>query len=456
MKKDEFHIALDQVTDMDWLKNKFFSNPKQRLELKKGDIILRQGDQNDKIYFVESGKLSGYYQITDGEEMKLFSTKPGMIAGIYSFFSHSGHSYTTVKANKDTVVYYLDKSQIPGDGDEDYTLFLKHMLPVIVNEIYLRQMILKQSEQDKQLAMEKLLQSEKLATLGQLSAGLAHELNNAIGVIQNKTMWLTEHLRQFFRGRPDHSSFQFFDNGLTKGQSLSSSEIRSRKKLLVEKIKIKESQAKKLAKMDLSEEELNFISRRRSEDFIDEVNYFWEAGIALHDMNIAARHTTHVINSIKELGKPTRDEQEDCDIQVCIYKALTLLSSMLKNIEVELNLTPGLSIYANRGKLVQVWVNLIKNAAESLTHTQTESPKIILSKVIDEVINIEITDNGPGIKPGLTDTIFQPNVTTKVDGISFGLGLGLSIVQRIIVEAGGTISVESVPGQTTFKILIPK
>ncbi|MFY0625539.1 MAG: cyclic nucleotide-binding domain-containing protein [Reichenbachiella sp.] len=457
MKKDRFHIDLDQLTDFDWLKKTFFSDPDQRIELKKGDIIMHQGDQNDKIYFVESGKLSGYYKVGEGEKMKLFSTKPGMIAGIYSFFSPLGHSYTTVKANEDSVVFYIDKSQVPNDGDEEYSLFLKHMLPVIVNEIYLRQMTLKQSERDKQIAMKKLIQSEKLATLGQLSAGLAHELNNAIGVIQNKTTWLTDHLRQFFGGQQDHGAFQFFDNGLKKGQSLSSSEIRSRKKVLMDKIKVKDSQAKRLAKMDLTDEELNFISRRRSENFMNEVHYFWETGIALHDMNIAAKHTTHVINSIKDLGKPIQDHMTNCDVSVGINKALTLLTSLLKYIEVELDLEDGLTVFTNKGKLVQVWVNLIKNAAECLTHEKTENPKIsISSKTIHGMIDIKIIDNGPGIKPEIMDTIFQPNVTTKVDGISFGLGLGLSIVQRIIVETGGTITVESVPGNTAFKILIPK
>lgn len=457
MDKDKANIDSNQLDDMVWLKAKYFSNPDQRLELKAGDIILHQGDSNDKIYYVESGKVYGHYKVGEGESMKMFSTRPGMIAGIYSFFSHDGHSYTTVSAVEKTVLYYIDKSQIPKEGEKDYTLFLKHMLPVVVNEIYLRQMLLKQNEREKQLAMNKLIQSEKLATLGELSAGLAHELNNAIGVIQNKTIWLTEHLRAFFGAREDHGSFQFYESGLTKGQSLSSIEIRKRKKKLVEKLKIKESQAKRLAKMDLTEEELSFIGRRRSEEFINEVNYFWETGIALHDMNIAARHTTHVINSIKDLGKASKGIHRECDIAETIGKSLTLLSSILKDVEISLETSPGLIVNCTDGKLVQIWINLIKNATESLEHSKTPYPKItIVAKRIDGEISIRITDNGPGISKQLLPTIFKPNVTTKVDGISFGLGLGLSIVQRIIVEEmGGSIDVDSKPGHTTFKILIP-
>ena len=456
MDKDIPHIDLEKLTDIEWLRTKYFSDAKQKLKLKKGEAVLTQGKKNDKIYFVEKGCLSGYNTLEGGEEIRLFSTRPGMIAGIYSFFSHDGHTYTTVRADEDSVVYFAKKSQIPKENDPDYVLFSKHIMPVIVNEIYLRQMLLTKSIQEKQATMNKLIKSEKLATLGQLSAGLAHELNNAIGVIQNKTVWLTEHFKSLFGKKKEFEAFRFFDNGLEKGQTLSTSDIRKRKRKLVDKLKLKESDARKLARIDLSDEELTFISRRRSADFINEVNNFWDTGLALHDMNVAAGHTTHVIQSIKELGRPQQIRKAKVNISETVNKSLALLGSMLKNIELEIKLDEKAEVKCHEGKLVQAWLNLIKNAAESLTLSKTPEPKILISvKQLDKKVEIRIKDNGSGIEKELLPTIFQPNVTTKVQGISFGLGLGLPIVHSIIDDLDGTIDVTSKPGNTTFKFSIP-
>ncbi len=456
MDRNMRHIELAELTDMKWLRKKYFSSPDQRVTLKKGDKVLTQGKKNDRIFFVEEGILSGYNSLEGGEEIRLFSTRPGMIAGIYSFFSQDERSYTTVKADEDSVVYFVKKSQVPEEGDPEYPVFMKHMMPVIVNEIYLRQMRLMQSTREKHNAMNKLIQSEKLATLGQLSAGLAHELNNAIGVIQNKTIWLTENFKSLFGKKKEFEAFRFFENGLEKGQTLSSMEIRKRKRKLVDKLKLKESDARKLARIDLSEEELTFLSRRRSGDFINEVNNFWDTGLALHDMNVASSHTTHVITSIKELGKPHQDRLTSVNLSDTINKSLALLGSMLKHVELVLELDDSQFVNANEGKLVQVWLNLVKNAVESLINSKVKDPKINISvKRINGMTGIDIIDNGPGIKKELLPTIFQPNVTTKIEGISFGLGLGLPIVHTIINDLNGTIDVSSEPGNTIFKIQIP-
>jgi hypothetical protein len=71
------------------------------------------------------------------------------------------------------------------------------------------------------------------------------------------------------------------------------------------------------------------------------------------------------------------------------------------------------------------------------------------------MVTVSITDNGPGIPENLRDKIFQPSFTTKKEGLSFGLGLGLSIVQKIVETYRGGISVESRPGRTTFTVQIP-
>ena len=84
------------------------------------------------------------------------------------------------------------------------------------------------------------------------------------------------------------------------------------------------------------------------------------------------------------------------------------------------------------------------------------NPKLIIKSAHnDKYIMVSVTDNGPGIPKDIMNKIFEPSFTTKVGGLSFGLGLGLSIVQRIITEHDGKITVTSEPEKTIFTVSIP-
>ncbi|MEP1780301.1 ATP-binding protein [Reichenbachiella sp.] len=449
-------IALSELTDLNWLKKNFFSNEDQKLELQAGDKVTTQGEINDKMFFVESGSTSGYFKPADGEEFKVFSTGSNMIVGIYSFFSHNNCSYTTVKANEDTIVYYVRKDQIPSRDTSEYCLFLEHILPVVVNEIYLRQMLTINSISEKESAVKKLFEHEKMATLGQLAAGLAHELNNAVSVIQSKTDWITQHMKEYMGEKDSKGLYPFFLKSLEKGQTLSSAEIRNRKEEIQQLLDLRESAARKLAKMNLTEEEINTIGLKENQDLIQRLGYYWDAGLALHDINLAATHTSHVVQSIKELGAANRNDTRNFNLLTSIKKTLSLLSNVLRNTELTIDVEEDILLSGREGDFMQVWVNLIKNAAESLSSAQLSKPEIVVSaKTQGDWINVSIADNGIGIDEESMSKIFQPNYTTKVSGLSFGLGLGLSIVQKIVTIYGGNIRLECNSGWTNFIVELP-
>lgn len=455
MKENQRNLS--ELPDTDWLKKEIFSNTNQRLSLKKGETLLHQHQTNDRLYFIDQGHLIGYYPSDSDSDLEIFNSTPRMVVGIYSFFSTSSQSYTTVIAQENTELSYIMRSQIPTEFHPNYIKFMEHIVPVLVNEIYLRQMMVVKKAEEKQLTIKKLLQSEKLATLGQLAAGLAHELNNAIGVIHNKTLWLTHQMKDYVKSKNGDDHYRFFIRGLEKGQTISSDEIRRRKKVLISEIGLSQKAAKKIAKFNLSETEIKLITDKRDETYINQANECWETGLALHDIQIASSHTTHVIKSIKDLGARNRDNTEQCDLRLTIKKALSLLSNPVKQVNVNVEVEKGLFMLAKEGDLIQIWINLIKNALESLINSRTLLPQInIQSENNHDSYTIKIIDNGPGIPEGLLTKIFRPNVTTKIDGLSFGLGLGLSIVQKIIQSYNGNITVESKPQNTVFKVQFPK
>jgi C4-dicarboxylate-specific signal transduction histidine kinase len=307
-----------------------------------------------------------------------------------------------------------------------------------------------------QSALKKLYQVEKMASLGRMAAGLAHELNNAIGVIQRNTEWLSERSLDYIQHTANPSMFNFFEKGLKEGQTLSTIEIRKQKRELEKKYVLTTTADKKLATAGLSEKSLKPFADEL-EKHAERIHYFFETGLALHDMMIAANHASRVVQSVKELGASSNPQiMRETDINKTLREAVSLLKRRLEKIKVDLQLKELTPIMSNPGELVQIWVNLIKNAAESMNNDPTVNGVLkIRSQERGKKIIIKISDNGPGIPPDLLPIVFQPNITTKVQGLSFGLGLGLPIVERLVEKYGGIIDVKSTKGNTTFTIEIP-
>ena len=131
---------------------------------------------------------------------------------------------------------------------------------------------------------------------------------------------------------------------------------------------------------------------------------------------------------------------------------------MTQDVEIELDLADLPSINANRGELVQIWTNLIKNACDAMRGPRDEDtppPRIdIRSWRADGTACVQITDNGPGVPESIVSKIFDPAFTTKKTGLSFGLGLGLSIVQRLVTDYGGQGKLVNLTGGATFRVTL--
>ena len=151
-------------------------------------------------------------------------------------------------------------------------------------------------------------------------------------------------------------------------------------------------------------------------------------------------------NSHMESGPPRK-----IDLHHSINNSLLVLSHKLKNIVVTTEFDPAMpTIMARNGELYQVWTNLIDNAIDALEGMGKIN---IRTRRDREIAEIKVEDNGPGIPAEIVSQIFEPFFTTKQEGL--GTGLGLEIVQRIISQHGGAISVESRPGTTRFTVRLP-
>ena len=206
----------------------------------------------------------------------------------------------------------------------------------------------------------------------------------------------------------------------------SSEDARAKRKEYEQKIKgLSSSQARHLAKTGIDPEVLQGIIQKKP-DVADKIYDLWETGCTLYDMQVAARHSTHVVRSVKQLGVTEHEWSNDVNVNDTVDEALIIVKNLTKRVNTSVELDPALPhTEACHGQLVQVWINLIKNAVESLIHSETSDPKLhILSSASASTIEVRISDNGPGIPKKIIKRIFEPSFTTKVGGTLFRVGTG--------------------------------
>lgn len=243
-----------------------------------------------------------------------------------------------------------------------------------------------------------LVQSEKMASLGQLVAGVAHEINTPLGALR--------------------SNVDLFMRSVEKVKTIFSTP---------EKIQEVERHPE-LARLLQNIEQLNTINKTATE-------------------RIKA-----IVNSLRSFARLDMAELDVVDIHEGLENTLTLVHHELKNrieIHKDYGNIPPIKCYPN--KLNQVFMNLLVNASHAI---KGQGRIFIKTRVSDGVIRIEFQDTGIGIADENLHRIFDPGFTTK--GSSVGTGLGLSIVYQIIEEHNGKIAVESEFGEgSTFRLILP-
>ena len=174
----------------------------------------------------------------------------------------------------------------------------------------------------------------------------------------------------------------------------------------------------------------------------------------------------HLLDRVEVFGDERPMEREPINIHVILDRVKLLArNGVARGVTFSEEYDPSLPpVYGNRDQLIQVILNLVKNASEALERTQ--KPEIKFSTAFRPGIRISVTgvserislpleivieDNGPGVPPDILPFLFDPFVTTKQNGS----GLGLALVAKIVGDHGGVIDCDSRPGRTRFRILLP-
>ncbi len=268
---------------------------------------------------------------------------------------------------------------------------------------------LKKAYTDLQSAQDQLIQTEKMASLGQLVAGIAHEIKNPLNFIYGNTGFLAEYVRKL----------QFLVESFDALPSLSEADR---------------------ATISEKKGELNYAFVK--EDLHTLIDNFTEG----------ARRINTIVSDLRTFSRVDKGVVSEIDLHASLEMSLNLLSNQYKNrVEVHREYGEIPKIIGYSGKLSQVFMNLLSNAFHAV---KDKGDVWIRTRRRNGTVEVEIEDNGVGIPKESLNRIFEPFYTTKPVGQ--GTGLGLSISYGIIEQHHGKIQVASTPQKgTIFTVRLP-
>lgn len=440
-----------------------------------GSTVVKEGDFNQRLYVVLEGEISLHKSSSDGNEVHIDQLRPGDLLGLVSFVS-DGPALTTARALTDVSAIRINKEEfqelIEGKNElspvfhqliignllnrYQHTVGLQLKFELLTRQLDLERKQLKSALEHLEAIQNQLISQEKMALLGELSAGISHEMNNPASSLSRSVEHLSDQLSHIVDHVRDLRSEHIHTlMNLGRSDRPSSTVIQREQTLLLQKKypKINRTIIRKLA--GCSDESRTFIFNNIAEKNIPVAIEIYETGHILRIMKDSTKRISALVQSLRSFSKPSTGYQERIDIREGLENTIQLLQHKLKIYQLHLDLDDVLPVAGNSGELNQVWTNILDNACDALKK-QTDGAIWVKTYNHDNRVIVDIWDNGPGVSDEIKKRIFDANFTTKNTDGSFGLGIGLTITRDIVSKHKGEIKVkDSEHDGAWFQIILP-
>ena len=433
----------------------WFLSQTQEIHLKAGDVYVKQGDPADAMFVLLEGEFQWRGEF-NGETV-LFTGKVGDVTGILPF-SRMKQFGVTGRVVSDSRILRFPASLFP-DLIQKMPELAKRLVGLMSDRI--REVTRLEQQRDR------------LAGLGKLSAGLAHELNNPASAAKRAAVQLRETIH-----RIKEASHELGRQELTPTQ-----------KIEIEKLELSFTRRDgpppdALTVSDLEEQIDSLLRSHGQNDLWQLAAELAQRGILpsaleslfenlgavtaraalvriaasleiaslLNEIESSTSRISDLVRAIKEYTYMDQSPVQNVDVVKSLETTLTIMNHKLKRgVTVQRDYQPiPLLVNSFGSELNQVWTNLIDNAIDAMSG---QGELRLRTYRDDGCVVVEIRDNGPGISAEVRSHIFEPFFTTK--GVGEGTGLGLDTVQRIVKKHKGSIQVTSKPGDTRFQVWIP-
>jgi signal transduction histidine kinase len=437
----------DQI---DW-----FLSQSREIELKAGEVYARQGDPADAMFVLLEGEFQWRGEFSG--ETFVRDLHAGEVTGVLPFSRMKNYTLSG-RVTSDARVLRFPRSLFPQ--------LVQRMPELATRLVGLMSDRIREATRFEQ-------QRDRLAALGKLSAGLAHELNNPASAAKRATSQLRDLLK-----RIRDASHELGRRDLTAAQK---AEI---EKLEASLMQTDGHPPDPLTASDL-EDQLDSLLRSHGQNDLwqlaadlarrnfkpESLEHLFEALDAstaraalvristsveiaglLNEIESSTSRISDLVKAIKEYTFMDQSPVQNVDIVKTLENTLTILNHKLKkgvSVQRDYQQVPFL-VNSFGSELSQVWTNIIDNAIDAMG---AKGELRVRTYRQDECVVVEIGDNGPGIPPEVEPRIFEPFFTTK--GVGEGTGLGLDTVQRIVKKHRGSIQIHSKPGDTRFQVWLP-
>jgi len=433
----------------------WFLNQSEEIRLSVGETYVRQGDPADWMFVILEGQLQWRGEF--GGETVVLSGKPGDVTGVLPF-SRMKQFVVTGRAVTEGRLLRFPTSLFP-ELIQKMPELTKRLVGLLSDRI-------RETTRIEQ-------QRDRLASLGKLSAGLAHELNNPASAAKRATGQLRTILKKIKDashelGKRDLSIAQkseiermeasFTQEDVVPPDALTISDLEDQIDSLFRSHgqddlwMLAASLARRNIRPEVLESLFENLGPESARAALVRIAASVEVANLLHEIESSTSRISDLVRAIKEYTYMDQAAIQNVDIIKSLENTLTILNHKLKHgiaVQRDYQKVP-LLVNSFGSELNQVWTNIIDNAIYAM-HGKGELR--VRTYRDDGCVVVEIGDNGPGIPPEVLPHIFEPFFTTKKVGE--GTGLGLDTVQRIVKKHRGNIQVTSKPGDTCFQVWLP-
>ena len=433
----------------------WFIGRAEELLLKEGDTSFREGDPADSMFVILSGQLQIRGEL--GGEAVVMAVQAGNVTGVLPYsrmkqFTVGARAITDVRALR------FPSSQFPE--------LIQKMPELTQRLVGLMSDRIRETTRQEQ-------QRDRLASLGKLSAGLAHELNNPASAAKRAASQLREVLKRIKEtshelGRRELTAAQkaeiekletsFIQSDAVPPDALTMSDLEEQLDSLLRSHgqndlwQMAADLAHKNVKPEALESLFATLDEATARAALVRIAASIEVATLLDEIESGTARISDLVLAIKEYTFMDQAPVQNVDIVKSLENTLTILNHKLKHgvtVKRDYEKLPQL-VNSFGSELNQVWTNLIDNAIDAMDGKGELRIRIYRD---DNCVVVEIGDNGPGISANIRSHIFEPFFTTK--GVGEGTGLGLDTVQRIVKKHRGNIQVTSKPGDTIFQVWLP-